>query len=159
MIWYNQSKYGVDKMKKKGVKIIVIVIAVCIAIALGIAVFIINMENNSYSRPDYQYTAIIYHSEMKGMDAGTEYTYYIYRSSTNKKDYYYIKSKSSITIAGSGEEMDIGSGPIRNRNDLKRIEQDIKNDSRKDSETYVFYIYENKGKLEDIDELGDRLFK
>ena len=36
-------------------------------------------------RPNYDYIATIYHSELLGIDAGTEYTYYIYKSDETTK--------------------------------------------------------------------------
>ena len=64
-------------MKKNMKKIIIGIIAISI-----IFVFIIvwiNNNKNSYTRPNYDYIAIIYHSEMLGIDAGTDYIYYIYQ--------------------------------------------------------------------------------
>ena len=147
-------------MKKNMKKITIGIVAISI-----IFVFIIvwiNNNKNRYTRPNYDYIATIYHSEMLGIDAGTKYTYYIYKSEKNDNEYFYIKSKSSITIAGSGESKDIDSGPLKNHNDLKKVQRDIENDSEKNSQSYVSYTYINNGiseKYENIDLLGNQLFK
>lgn len=146
---------------KKNIGKIIIGVSI-ISIIIVAVVILINKKNNDYSRPDYDYSAIIYHSEMMGMDAGTEYTYYIYKSSKNDNEYFYIKAKSTITIAGSGEESEVGSGTLNNKNDIKKIEKDIEKDSESDYETYLSYMYVNNGKSEKVDtinELGDKLFK
>ena len=147
-------------MMKNMKKIIIGIVVISI-----IFVFIIILTNNnkhSYTRPDYDYIAIIYHSEMLGIDAGTEYIYYIYKSPKDNNKYFYIKSKSNITIAGSGEESDVGSGALNDTNDLKSITKDIEKDSRKDSQTYISYSYVDNGnneKLDGISELENKLFK
>ena len=147
-------------MKKNMKKIIIGIIAISI-----IFVFIIvwiNNNKNSYTRPNYDYIAIIYHSEMLGIDAGTDYIYYIYQSDKNDNEYFYIKSKSNITIAGSSEKDDIGSGSLKSKNDLRKIKKDIEKDSQKNSQSYVSYTYINNGineEYENINLLGNKLFK
>lgn len=147
-------------MKKNIWKIIIGIIIISI-----ISVFIVIMINNNkekYTRPDYDYIATIYHDENLGPDDGTEYIYYIYKSSKSDSKYFYIKSKSNITIAGAGKTSDVDSGSLNNKNDLKKITKDIKKDSRKDSQTYITYSYINDGnneKLDSISELGNKLFK
>ena len=146
-------------MKKNIGKIIIIAIIICIMIFA--IVIMTNKKSDDYRRPNYSYTAVIYHSEMLGMDAGTEYIYYIYKAENADDEYFYIKSKSNITIAGSGKQIDIDSGVLKNKNDLKKITADIKKDSRKDSQTYTSYNYVNNGnneKIDNINELGNKLF-
>ena len=146
---------------KKNMKMITIGIVAISIIFLFIIVWI-NNNKNSYTRPNYDYIATIYHSEMLGIDAGTEYTYYIYKSEKNDNEYFYIKSKSSITIAGSGESKDIDLGPLKNHNDLKKVKRDIENDSEKNAQSYVLYYYINNGideTCENIDVLESKLFK
>ncbi len=148
-------------MKKHIGKIIVGISIISILIVI-VVILLINKNNNNYSRPDYDYSAIIYHSEMMGIDAGTEYTYYIYKSSKSDNEYFYIKAKSTITIAGSGEESEVGSDTLNTKNDIEKIKKDIERDSKSDSETYTSYMYVNNGKSEKVDtlsELGNRLFK
>lgn len=146
-------------MKKNIVKTI-------IAIAIiSITLLFIGILNNkkstkeSYARPDYDYIATVYHSEMLAIDEGIEYTYYIYRSSKSDNKYFYIKSKSDITIAGSGKKSDVGSGSLNDKNDLKKITKGIEKDSRKDWQSYISYSYANNEKIENISELGNKLFK
>ena len=100
-------------MKKNMKKIIIGIVAISI-----IFVFIIILINNN--KNSYDYIATIYHSEMLGIDAGTEYIYYIYQSDKNDNEYFYIKSKSNITIAGSSEKKDVGSGSLKSKNDLRK---------------------------------------
>lgn len=146
---------------KKNIKIIIIGFVI-IAILLAFIVTMINRSNKVYVRPNYDYVATVYHSEMLGMDAGTEYTYYIYASSQNENDYFYIKSRSIITIAGPSKREDIGSGSIRNKKDLMKLKQAIEKDSRKDSQSHIVYTYVNGETSEicgSINALGNKLFK
>lgn len=150
---------------KKNIKLIVIgVIVVCVLAIIGVAIVINNngVTNKQYKRPNSDFVAVIYHSEMMGIDAGTEYMYYIYESEENNNEYIYIKATSNITITGSGKEKDIGSGILKNKSDLKKIEKDIKKDTKKDQQSNITYSYINNGsyeKYESIDSLGDKLFK
>lgn len=135
-------------------------------VIIGIFVFIGKLNNNinnnkSYTRPDYDYIAIIYHREILEADIGTEYTYCIYRSAKDNNKYFYIKSSSDITIAGLGEKSDVGSGALNDTNDLKKIMRDIEKDSIKNSQTYISYLYVNNGnneKVDNISELENKLF-
>ena len=43
--------------------------------------------------------------------------------------------------------------------DLKEITKDIEKDSRKDWQSYISYSYANNEKIENISELGNKLFK
>lgn len=145
-------------MKKSIIKILAGIIIIATLILL---VVITNKKNNNYLRPNYDYVAVIYHSEMLGMDAGTEYIYYIYESRKNDNKYFYIKSESSITIAGSGEKRDVYSDAINKKEDLKKITKDIAKDSRKSSQTYINYTYTKDGvnvKCKDMNALGNKLF-
>ena len=136
----------------------IIIGIVIVTIIIVFIVTLIKNNSNNYTRPNYDYAATIYHSEMLGIDAGTEYTYYIYKSDKNNNEYFYIKSEANITLAGAGEQKDVGSGSIKNKNDLKKIMKDIKKDSKYDSQTYISYIYGDSGPLENIDELESILF-
>ena len=152
---------GIQIMKWLLMKKYVIIGIVTICIIFGVIIVLIN-NKNSYTRPDYNYVATIYHSEMLGMDAGTEYVYYIYESDKNDNEYFYIKSKSNVTISGSSEKKDIASGHIRSKKDLIKIQNDIEKDSQKNSQSHVSYNYSNNGineEYENIDLLGNMLFK
>ena len=126
-----------------------------------ICVFSLYRSYDSFSRPDYEATAIVYHSESQGIDAGTEYIYSIYK----KKDsngYFYIKSKASITITGSGTAKDIKSGSINKKSDLDKITKDIEKDVESGAQknvTYTFVDNSTKTEVKDITELGNKLFK
>ena len=149
-------------MKKSIVMIIVGIVIISIISIVIITLSIISNSKKGYTRPNYDYVALIYHSEMLGMDAGTEYTYYIYKMPKSKNKYFYIKSKSSITITGPGKESDVGSGAINNKKDLNKIIKDIEKDSKKNSQTNISYSYVSNGnseKLDSINELGKKLFK
>ncbi len=134
----------------------------CLLILISvIRLVFLSPNNKKYTRPSYDYSALIYHSEMLGMDAGTEYIYSIYKEE-GSNTYFYIKSKASITIEGSKDEKDIDSGSIRNKKDLERIEKDIEKDKRNDSSKLVSYlIYDNgiRRKCASMEELGNKLFK
>ena len=105
-------------MKKQiGIIVVGIVVIGVLIVFLGVH----NREKKDYVRPDDDYIAMINHREMLGMDAGTEYIYYIYKEPNHNKEYFYIKSEANITLAGAGEQKDVGSGSIKNKNDLKKI--------------------------------------
>ena len=149
-------------MKKNIISIIIGIIIVSIIFVFVLAVINNNKETKGNTSNDSDYIAMIYHSEMRAMDDGVEYTYYIYESSNNK-GYYYIKTKSNITIAGSGEKSKVGRGSVNNKNDLDKITKDIDSDSNINSlENYIVYSYVENGKnirLDSISELGNKLFK
>ena len=73
-------------MKKNTGKIIIGIVIVIIIIVF--IVTLIKNNSNNYTRPNYDYAATIYHSEMLGIDAGTEYTYYIYKLDNNDNEYF-----------------------------------------------------------------------
>ena len=58
-------------------RIVITILIVCI-----LALLVIHNKHKIIKRPDYDYIAIIYHNEMQGFDAGTQYTYYIYDMET-----------------------------------------------------------------------------
>lgn len=99
-------------------KIIVILFIILFAIT-----GIFTIKNRKIIRPNSDYIATIYHSEMLGMDAGWQYIYYIYPD--KNESYLYIKSESEITIAGASDEKDVELKRIKNKNDLKKIEFNI----------------------------------
>ena len=145
-------------MKKK----LIIGIVVLLVIALAIwGIISLNKKDSDYDKPDYDYVAYVYHSEMAGMDAGTEYIYYIYETNpgSKKQSYFYIKTKASITIAGPSEEEKIGSGSIDKKSDLKEIDKDIEKDTRNDSSKNVVYSDKDGNKYKTIAELAKVLFK
>lgn len=138
---------------KKNVVIMMIIILV---VVIGIFVFI---KNRKIVRPNTNYVAIIYHSEMIGIDAGYEYTYYIYPDENDT--YLYIKSKAEVTIVGSSDEKDINSGRIKNESDLEKIKQDIEKDKLKDGQQFLSYTYINNDDVQEftsIEELEEILF-
>ena len=138
-------------MKKFVISIVIILVVV-----MGIFTFI---KNRKIIRPNTNYVAIIYHSESMGIDAGYEYIYYIYPDENDS--YVYIKSKSEITIVGSGDKKDIDSGKIKNKEDLEKIKEKIDKDKLKDCQQFVSYTYINNGsvqKLTSIEELAEKLF-
>ena len=137
------------------------IIGFILILVIMFVLIIATKNHNKYKKPDYDYTAIIYHSEMEGNDAGIEYIYYIYKAKNNENEYFYIKSKSDITIAGSGKEKGIDSGNINNKNDLEKIKKDIKKDSNDNAQIVITYSYKENGINEDckdINELSDKLF-
>lgn len=138
---------------KKNVVIMMIIILV---VVIGVFVFI---KNRKIVRPNTNYVAIIYHSEMIGIDAGYEYTYYIYPDENDT--YLYIKSKAEVTIVGSSDEKDINSGRIKNESDLEKIKQDIEKDKLKDGQQFLSYTYINNDDVQEftsIEELEEILF-
>lgn len=144
-------------MKKK-VPIITLLLIITIII-VTLLVKINKIDISDIKEPETNYVAIIYHSEMLGLDAVTEYIYYIYPSDEDK--YVYIKKQSEITIAGQQEEKRVDSGKLEKKSDLKRIKKDINNDKKKSSETTISYTYLSNGttiNCSSIDELADNLF-
>ena len=145
-------------MKKKSLIITSLIIIAVIIVTLILKIN--NIDTTDIEEPTTNYVAIIYHSEMLGIDAVTEYIYYIYPSDEDK--YIYIKKQSEITIVGQQEEKRVGSGNLENKEALKRIKKDINNDKKKSAETTISYTYLSNGKTincSSIDELGDNLFK
>lgn len=139
-------------MKKK----IVIVITIILVVIIGIFYFI---KNKKIVRPNTNYVAVIYHSEMIGIDAGKEFIYYIYPDENDT--YLYIKSNAEITMTGSNNEKDIDSGKINNKSDFEKIKKDIENDKLKDAQHFFSYTYiknDNAEKFISIEELADVLF-
>ena len=120
-------------MKKKALLISTLVIITVIIVTLILKIN--NIDTTDIEEPTTNYVAIIYHSEMLGIDAVTEYIYYIYPSDEDK--YIYIKKQSEITIAGQQEEKRVGSGNLENKEALKRLKKDIKNDKKKSAETTI----------------------
>ena len=110
---------------KKNMKNIIIGVIIIIIVSIFVIVIINNKNKNNnsknYTRPNYDYTAVIYHSEMSGIDAGTNYIYYIYKVEKSDNEYFYIKSKSNITIAGQDKEKDINSGSLNNKDDFTYV--------------------------------------
>lgn len=134
------------------------IIAILFIILFAI-IGIFTIKNRKIIRPNSDYIATIYHSEMLGMDAGWQYIYYIYPD--KNESYLYIKSESEITIAGASDEEDVDLGKIKDKNDLKKIEEDIKKDNQEDSQQFLHYIYMNGNDIKNlgsIDELADCLF-
>lgn len=117
----------------------------------------------SYTRPNYSESAIIYHSESIAADAGTEYIYSIYKKK-DSNEYFYIKSKSQITMVGSGESKDIESGSLKNKDSFIRITNDIEKDAKKDDAgttkrvTYTLVKDGVKTEVSSIEELANKLF-
>lgn len=136
-------------------KVRIMVFIIFIAIIIGIFA----IKNKKIVRPNVDYIATIYHSEMLGMDAGCQYVYYIYPDKNNT--YLYIKSESEITIAGASDEKDVELGKIKNENDLTKIEKDIEKDKKEESQEFLHYTYINSNdikNLKSMDELADCLF-
>ena len=136
-------------------KVRIMVFIIFIAIIIGIFA----IKNKKIARPNVDYIATIYHSEMLGMDAGWQYVYYIYPDKNNT--YSYIKSESEITIAGASEEKDVELGKIKNENDLSKIEKDIEKNKKEESQEFLHYTYISSSdikNLKSMDELADCLF-
>lgn len=106
------------------------------------------------------FVAQIYHSEMRGIDAATTYRYYIYRDGKNFK---YVKTKSSITIAGEGEAKEIKKGKIKTKTDLIELDKDIEKDKINGATTDITYFYREEDgtdtRYDSIEALTDRVFK
>ncbi|MBR4111361.1 MAG: hypothetical protein IKK43_06745 [Clostridia bacterium] len=110
-------------------------------------------------RPNSDYVATIYHSQMMGMDAGWGSTYYFYP--TEDESYMWIESKTTITIKGASKEKDVDSGIIKNQNELQNLVTDIENSKRPDAQQYISYTYINNGneeKVGSVEELIEKLF-
>ena len=60
-------------------KIILILFIIAFAV-----IGIFTIKNRKITRPEADYIATIYHSEMLGMDAGWQYIYYIYPDEKTK---------------------------------------------------------------------------
>lgn len=138
-------------MKKK-VPIITLLLIITIII-VTLLVKINKIDISDIKEPETNYVAIIYHSEVLGIDAVTEYIYYIYPSDEDK--YIYIKKQSEITIAGQQEEKRVDSGKLEKKSDLKRIKKDINNDKKKSSETTISYTYLSNGTTINCSSLGE----
>lgn len=152
-----------SKNLKKTTSITITIISL-IAIIIFIVFMVINNRSASYIRPNYEPTAVIYHSEMRGMDAGHEFIYDIYQPNKNIDEYFYIKSQSQITMTGSGKSNDVDSGSLKSKDDLKIIEKDIEKDKESLKSVYsnILYKYTQNGasiEYKDIDSLGNKLFK
>ncbi len=125
---------------------------ICISIPIFIKIKAVTKLNTDY-------VAMIYHSEMVGIDAGIEYVYYIYPNKNNT--YKYIKSKSFITDTGSSKPKYIKSGKIKDKSDFEKIKKSINMDKSKSSERHINYIYTQNGERKiytSIEELSDKLF-
>lgn len=134
-----------------------IVVMLFIILIVGVGFLII--RNKKIVRPDMDYIATIYHSEMIGIDAGWQYIYYIYPD--ENESYVYIKSKSEITIAGASEEEDVDLGKIKDKNDFEKIEKDIEKAKLAEAQQFFNYTYKNEGKIENLnsmEELAEQLF-
>ena len=118
------------------------------------------IKNKKITRPDTDYIATIYHSEMLGMDAGWQYIYYFYPD--RKNEYIYIKSESEVTEAGASDERNIEKGVIKTKNDFVKIEKNIENDKNEESQQFFHYTYINGNEIKNLnssDELADCLFE
>ena len=136
-------------------KFIVILFIILIAIVSGILV----IKNKKITRPNADYIATIYHSEMLGIDAGWQYIYYIYPD--ENETYLYVKSESSITIAGASEESDVELGKLHNENDFAKLKKEIEKDKKEEAQQFLHYTYISGSdikNLNSIDELADCLF-
>lgn len=141
-------------MKKKCLIITILLIII------SVIILVLVPKTKNIPEPTTDYVAIIYHSEMLGVDAGTEYLYYIYPNGEDK--YIYVKAKSEITIEGSGEEERVTIDEINSESELKKIKNDISKDKTKDSETNISYTYLSNGttiNCTSFDELSNKLFK
>lgn len=135
-------------------KKIIILVIVILVIVLGIVI-----GKNVVIKPEEECIAVIYHSEMFGIDAGTEYIYYIYPN--GEKKYKYIKTKGNITIEGASEEKYIKSGRLNKREDFEKIEKSINMDKVKSVQRNIKYTYIQNGteqKCISIEDLAEKLF-
>ena len=141
-------------MKKK------VVISIIGFFLVGMVILFVSHNKTQQKNRSDDYIAIIYHSETLGMDAGTEYSYYIYKISDNEYDY--VKKRSTITIKGSSEEEEIASGKLKEKNDFSKIEKDIQKDKQANSQSRITYTHINNGikeECKDMEELKNKLFK
>ena len=132
-----------------------------VLIAIIVAAYKYFTKDTEYERPTYDYVATVYHSVMDSPDKGTEYFYYIYKTENNDNTFFYIKSKATISLEGSGKEKDIGSGSLKEKDDLKKIIKDIDKDSNRNAESNISYTYLNEGTNEEcvsMEELGNKIF-
>jgi hypothetical protein len=159
---------------KKHLSKIVIAPAVLTLIS-GLVVFLLTTNkpsnydterSDNYRKPDYDYAALVYHEEFIGPDAATSYNYLIYPvSASDSSSYFYIKTKSQMTIAGEGKAIDVTRGNINKKSDLTKIETSIKRDKQKHAETIVRFYCIDSGKkaecdgIESFDDLVKKLFK
>ena len=135
-----------------------IIIPIIVAVLVIAVLLIYFLKGPKYERPNYDYSAIIYHSVMIGIDAGTDYTYTIYKSDDS---FFYIKSESYVTIAGETDQKDTSSGAINDKTDLYNIKKMIDKDSKGYDDVNTNYIYVDNGTrvlCNDLDELASKLF-
>jgi hypothetical protein len=101
----------------------------------------------------------IYHSKMMGADAGTIYRYYIY---PDGKNYKYVKTSSSITIAGEGKGIKVSSGKITSRKEMIDLDKDVEKDKGEGSTSIVSYFYREKDgidtRYDSLEALTDRIY-
>lgn len=143
---------------KKGLKIFLLVLLIIIIV--GVFCIVMFKNNNKSNGSDSDYVAKIEHNEIGGIDAVTEYVYYIYKDNSGK-GYFYKKYMNTVTIAGPSEMKYIDDGTIKTHNEMRKIEKDIKNDNDKYAKTEVYYTYMNNGveePVKNIDNLGKKLF-
>ncbi len=145
---------------KKGFKIFLLILLIIIII--GVICFVMYKNNNkdNGNASDSDYVAKIEHNETMGIDAVTGYNYYIYKAKSGK-GYTYKKYMSTITIAGPSEWKLIDHGTIKTRNEMRKIEKDIKKDKDRYAKTEIYYTYMNNGveePVKNIDKLGIKLF-
>lgn len=155
---WNKIIYSEERNKQNEKKLLKVLIGIIIILVVIIGVFSF-IKTRKIVRPNTNYVAIIYHSEMMGIDTGYEYIYYIYPDENDT--YLYIKSKAEITIVGSSNEKDINSGKIKNEVDFEKIKKDIEKDKIKDTQQFFSYTYINNGNVEkftSIEELAKKLF-
>jgi ribosomal protein S6 len=134
------------------------IIAILFIILFAI-IGIFTIKNRKIIRPNSDYIATIYHSEMHAIDAGWQYVYYIYPD--KKESYLYIKSESTITIDGASEECDVDSGKIKNKNDFTKLAKEIEKDKKEKAQHFFHYTYINGNEIKNfdsIDKLADCLF-
>lgn len=72
-----------------------LIISIIVIFLITFIVLLASIKNRKITKPSYDHTAIIYHSEILGVDAGIIYKYYLYQE--NKNTYIYIKTVSDIT--------------------------------------------------------------
>ncbi len=143
---------------KKG--LILFILFLLIIIIIGVICIVMNKNNDISKESDSEYVAKIEHNETMGIDAASEYDYYIYKTKSGK-GYFYKKYMSTVTITGPSEMKYIDDGTIKTRNEMRKIEKDIKNDNDKYAKTEVYYTYMNNGveePVKNIDNLGKKLF-
>lgn len=135
-----------------------VIFVLILFVIVGVVALVKRDWDNDIERPKGDYLALISHSERQDNENGIEYTYYIYNS---KKSYIYIKTKAIVTKDGVSEEKEVDSGRLKSKKDMNKISKDIENDSDSKNIKYVYYIYNNKGKLinyESLDKLNGLLW-